>query len=94
MSYCVEYNPEFKKYYPTRMKRIRKPPVKLLLAAILIAVSVYILTGTGVFRILLPGDPQVTAAAFSDMVQRVGTGEPVSDAVHYFFRDVIVSGMN
>ena len=93
MSYRVEYNPELRRNYPQKMVRTLKVPVKLLLLGLAACVGTYILFGTGLFNLFIPGDPQVTVAAFSEMVQDVGAGEGVSEAVFHFFRNVVVPGV-
>jgi len=93
MSYCIEYNPELRKAYPKKREKLPVPSIKLLIICVLAFVGVYILFGTGLLKFLIPGDADVTVTAFSDMVQRVGTGENVSDAVFCFFKDVIGAGL-
>lgn len=94
MSYSVEYNPELRKYYPKKREKMPKPPFKLLLIGLVICVGVYVLFSTGFLELFIPGDSQVTVAAFSEMVQNVGAGEQVSDALFGFFRDVVIAGMD
>ena len=90
MSYCVEYNPELRKDYPMRTKQKRQLPIKLILSISLIA-AVYILASCGIFRHLIPGDPDKTTAAFSVMVEEIGEGERLKDAVVTFCREVITN---
>lgn len=92
MSYYVEYNPELKSQYPSITKREKKLPVKGILLLLLVAVAGYMLLSSGVLQFFVPGDPEVTTTAFSDLVERVGTGEPVREAVRTFFQEVIVNG--
>ena len=92
MSYCVEYSPELKKQYPSAPKAGRKKPNRLLIWVVVITLSVWGLFGSGLLHNLIPGDPAVTTAAFSDLVNGIGEGEPVQEAVFAFCRDVIVNG--
>ena len=92
MSYSVEYNPELHKYYPKKNRNTHTKAVRVLFVCAAIAVSIYFLNTANVLQMFLPGDRKVTAAAASDMVQRVRTGESVTDAVFCFFRDVVSGG--
>ena len=94
MSYSIEYNPELRKVYPKMREKPPVPPIKLFIICVLAFVGIYVLIATGLLKFLIPGDADVTVTAFSDMVQRVGTGENVSDAVFCFFKDVIQAGVD
>lgn len=43
-------------------------------------------------RILIPGDAEVTIAAFSSMVEQIQAGEPIGDAVTAFCGEIIENG--
>ena len=90
MSYCIEYNPELKKRYPTTKKRRGRPQffVVLLLA---ISVAAYIFIRHNIIRYIIPGDAEVTTAAFSTMVEKIGDGDSVGDAFFAFCRDIVDS---
>ena len=90
MSYFVEYDPELKSRYPTLQSVKRKFPIKGVVAAASVFAAVYILAGSGVLRHLIPGDPDVTAAAFFDMVDRIGAGESVQEAFIDFCKEIIL----
>lgn len=92
MGYRVEYNPELRKYYPRKYKNTHTKTVRFVFICAAIAASIYLLNTANVLELFLPGDRNVTATAASDMVQRVRTGESVTDAVFCFFRDVVSSG--
>lgn len=90
MSYSVEYNPELGRRYPaTRKKRGKSAGPVMILAAI--AVAMYTFVQSGLVRYLLPGDPEVTAAAFSMLVERVEAGEPVRESLLHFCEEIIVN---
>lgn len=91
MSYCVEYNPELNKKYPTINKH-RQRPTKKIVILLVIFVSAYIFVQSGFVRCLLPGNPDVTISAFSELVKRVGDGEPVKKAVVGFCEEIISNG--
>lgn len=58
-------------------------------AAFLILVHVFWPVGDEKLRnILIPGDPDVTVAAFSQMVDQLQCGDPLSDAVEGFCREI------
>ena len=87
MSYRVDYNPEMKKHYPSVIKIRKKLPVRpLLLSAVTIA-ACYGIFCSGVLRLLIPGDPAVTTAAFSGMADDIGAGESVRQAFLTFCKD-------
>lgn len=92
MSYTVEYNPELRKSYPMDHKRRRRMPVKALGVALAVIIILYALNTVGVLRMLIPGDPVVTAGAFSEMVEQVRSGQTVSEAIFSFLRNVIAGG--
>lgn len=91
MSYRVDYNPEMKNRYPTFIKIRKKLPIRpLLLSAVAIA-ACYGVFRSGVLRFLIPGDPAVTTAAFSGMVDDIGAGESVRQAFLTFCKEIIVN---
>ncbi len=91
MSYNVTYNPELNRKYPTERRSKNKP---LYIALILLGcfVAVYVLSQCGITHYLIPGDPEITTEAFSEMVARVSEGETVRNAVTEFCRKIINSG--
>lgn len=91
MSYCVEYNPEMRKRYPF-VKRIRnKNLVKVFLVSAAAIAAIYMIACSGVLRYFIPGDPEVTTAAFSLLLNEIGEGEPVREAFLSFCREIIVN---
>ena len=93
MSYCIEYNPELKRKYP-KVKMQRHIPTKKLIYLLIFFVVSYLFIQSKVYRYLLPGDPDVTISAFSALVERVGEGEPMKDAVYSFCEEIIMNGIN
>ena len=93
MSYTVEYNPELRDSYPMQYKKTVKFPTRALVVMTSVLVLLYTLKTTGLLSMFIPGDPSVTAGAFSSMVDQVRDGESVSEAVFTFFKDVILAGM-
>ncbi len=92
MSYSIQYSKELDKKYPAKHALKSLPGMKAVVIAVLIVVGIYVFASIGILRVLIPGDPEVTAAAVSCFVERVKTGEPVKDAVVLFFKDVVVNG--
>lgn len=90
MSYNITYNPDLKKRYPSVRKNKNKPlnTVWILLAGI---IAVYVLSRSDIMRYFIPGDPEITVEAFSTMVNRVGQGETVGNAVVDFCKQIIHS---
>lgn len=91
MSYRVDYNPEMKNRYPSFIKVKRKVPVRLLLMAAITITVCYGVFRSGLLRFLIPGDPAVTTAAFSGMVDDIGAGESVRQAFLTFCKEIIVN---
>ena len=91
MSYNITYNPDLKRRYPVRRKNKYKP-LNIVLILLICCVTVYGLTRSGILRYFIPGDPEITVAAFSTMVQRVGQGETVGNAVVEFCKEIINEG--
>lgn len=91
MSYHIDYNPETKNRYPTFVKTRREIPVRRLLLPIAVIMVCYGIISSGLLRYLIPGDPAVTTAAFSGMVDEIGTGESVRQAFLNFCKEIIVN---
>ena len=88
MSYQIQYEPEKNKIYPIRSGRKHNPTVGVLITVmLLVCLSVGLRTGW-----LIPGDPQVTSAAFSEMVDMLRQGETIQDAVTAFCTEVLEHG--
>ena len=90
MSYRVDYSPELSTQYPTRVKIPRKLPLRPILLSFAVILFCYGVYCTGVWKLLIPGDPAVTTAAFSGMVDDIGAGESVRQAFLTFCREIIV----
>lgn len=91
MGYCVEYNPEFKNRYPSVPRNRKRLPIGILIWGAAAVTAVYILVSSGVLRHLIPGDPNVTTAAFSLLVEEIAEGESVRDAFFAFCREIVVN---
>ena len=73
---------------------IRKTPGLKRLCIIIVAVificALYIGAQNGsLSRILLPGDPEITEAAISTLIENLQDGKTVADAVEVFCKEII-----
>lgn len=91
MSYCVEYNPELKNRYPIYERQRIKLPIRALFWSIAVIAMMYMVASGGLLQYLIPGDPDVTTAAFSTLVDEIGEGEPVREAFVEFCKEIIFS---
>ena len=92
MSYQIAYDPQENARYPQKIKPHRKWLVKWIISAIFIAAAGYIALSSNVLHYILPGDPEVTTVAFSQMIEQVRTGESVKDAIVCFVEQVVIHG--
>ena len=92
MSYSIAYDPQENARYPQKLKKQKKLPVKWILSATLLLVAGYIILRGNVLDYILPGDPEVTVAAFSQMVEQVKTGETVREALTSFVEQIVTQG--
>lgn len=90
MSYHVDYNPEMKYRYPIRIKIKKKFPIRSLLLSTATIAACYGIFRSGALRFLIPGNADVTSAAFSGMVEDIGGGESVRQALLTFCKEIIV----
>lgn len=72
-------------------KKIRKPRVKLVILVCSVLLLVGLLQIKSVQNFLIPGDPEVTKAAFTSFTQELRAGERLGDAITTFCRQVIES---
>ena len=91
MSYRVDYNPETKTRYPTYIKIRKKASIKPLLFAVVTITICYCIYRSNLLRYLIPGDPAVTTAAFSGMVDNIEAGKTVRQAFLEFCKEIIVN---
>lgn len=91
MSYCIEYNPELGKKYP-KVKFKRHLPIKKLVYLLAFFLASYMLIHNKLYQYFIPGNPEATVAAFSTMVERVGEGDSMKDAVFGFCHEILLNG--
>ena len=90
MSYQIQYESEKNKQYP--MERKSALPKRYLVGAIIVALVVSVISVPSVRELLIPGDPEVTGAAFSQMIDNLQEGDSVGEAVTAFCREIIQNG--
>ena len=88
MSYKINYDPtRMRRFYTVKSKKIPR----WLMAALGVVVAVLLLNHD--FRsLLIPGDPQVTASAFSELTQELAEGASIKNAVTAFCKQIIDNG--
>lgn len=91
MSYRVDYDPEMKNRYPSYIRIKRKLSVRPLLLFVAVIAACYGIFRSGLLRHFIPGDPAVTTAAFSGMMDDIGAGESVRQAFLEFCKEIIVN---
>jgi len=91
MSYYVEYNPELRKHYPPKRKKQNKPTVSIVIL-LTVAVAAYISVQSGLVRYLIPGNPEITTVAFSQLIEQVVSGKPIRQSVITFCEEIIANG--
>ena len=67
----------------------RKQRAFAIAAIISISLAVFCLAGG--IKLLLPGDPDVSAAALENMVEAIQNGETISDAVTAFCQEIMAN---
>ena len=72
-------------------KIVRKPNVKLAIFACFALLLVSLLQIKSVQNFFIPGDPEVTKAAFTSFTQELRAGKRLGDAITTFCRQVIES---
>lgn len=96
MGYCIEYNPNRNKKYPMHPTKKTKWMPKLLIAVSVVVIGIFILQRNEendfIKSCLYPGDPDVTAGAFSDMIQNIREGENVGESITDFCKEIIRNG--
>ncbi len=91
MAYKIDYIPVGRRQYATN----RKIPNWVISSAIILSLFVAFLALTvryGSADWLLPGDPNVTKAALTELIEELKAGEQFGDAVTAFCREVIHGG--
>ena len=91
MSYNIEYNPELHVRYPAFRIKKRRISVTAVFAVLFCVITGWIIAKNELLRFLIPGDPEVTAEAFSTMVDRIENGVPVGEGLLAFCEEIITN---
>ena len=88
MAYEISYGPVKTKQPKTRKNTPRSLILFLCTAALIIGLSI---TGSGdrILQWLIPGDSNVTSAAFSTMIENLRDGLPLYESVTAFCKEII-----
>lgn len=91
MGYRIQYNPEENKKYPSKLTSdVRQRWLIGIAIAVMLTLGLAGLNkGQTLKTWLLPGDPEVTEAALSSMVENIRSGESVEDAVTAFCLEIM-----
>lgn len=91
MGYRIVYNPETESKYPMMKQKpnMRKWPVLVLAASVLLITLVKPELREKAAEWILPGDPEVTKAAFNLMLDEIRSGDEISDAVTAFCKEIM-----
>jgi len=88
VGYLIRYDPENDKKYPIH-KHTRRQTVLVLGCVIALLIGLMAIWSQELRMLLIPGDPYVTQAAFTEMVSEVRQGEPVLETVTAFCRQIL-----
>ena len=89
MAYQIQYKTVGHKKYAKYKPSFRKPGKRfwvLLAAAILLITA---LAGEPIKRFLLPGNPEITEQALSDMLEDLQAGAPLGETVTAFCVEIL-----
>ena len=89
MSYKVQYHPELNGKYPGSSASHKRSGTKIIILSLLAIFVGTLFVKNDILQYLIPGNPEVTAAAFATLVNEVGEGESVTEAIMHFCNDII-----
>lgn len=87
MAYQITYGPVKRKKEKQSIKNWKIPLIVFL--AVLLVSSLGALFREELLSFLLPGDPEVTAAALQTMAQQIGEGQRITDALTCFCQEIV-----
>lgn len=82
MGYRIAYSTETSHKFP---EQIRKNRPLLWVAAAALAIGLL----AGGWKLILPGDPEVTGTALAGLAEDIRAGEPLGQAVTAFCREIV-----
>lgn len=91
MGYRIEYDSGSRKWQAERFRWGRMwAMAAVCLLLFLVLTNLFWPQGAGMLRrLLIPGDPEVTAQAFAQMVDGLRAGEDASECVTAFCREIL-----
>ena len=93
MGYKINYLPQGDMIIYKR-KRQRVGTKKVGYVGTILVIIAVLLAGIqkeNVLRLIIPGDPEVTKAAFSEMTEELKRGESMQDALTAFCRSILLT---
>lgn len=93
MGYRIAYENIGKFPQPQRKKRTGIFTAVVVILFVLCAITIKTVGLQWVQEVLLPGDPDVTAAALENMVADLRSGEGIVEAVKTFCEDIMRNGL-
>ncbi len=92
MGYRIAYSSIGKRLKRNRKKSTAVVAVLVIMILVIGAIAVKSIGLTWVKEVLLPGDPNVTAAALEDLAENLRNGESIGDAIRVFCQEIIEHG--
>ena len=91
MGYTIQYGPAGNAETAWYAKRRKKSGAVLVVCVLVIVFAVLALSGNfeQIKNYLIPGDPEVTKAAFAQFTEDIRQGDTVGDAITAFCREII-----
>ena len=88
MAYKIHYSPESKARYPVKIET-QHFSFLFWLTTVIVLASVIWIRFNGLPDFLIPGDPQVTKAAASMMIDKMQSGSTLNDALTVFCKEIL-----
>ena len=88
MSYQIQYSPQMQRKYPTR-KPSRKIHWNRWIVVIFLLAAGFWTKTNGIPDILIPGNPEITRLAASNLVENLREGERVEEAFAVFCQQIL-----
>ena len=89
MSYQIQYSPQMRRKYPAK-KPVWKIHWKRWIVVIFLLSAGFWAKTNGIPDVLIPGDPEITRLAASNLVENLRDGERVEEAFAVFCQQILV----
>ena len=89
MGYRISYDNERMQIEQESGRHTYSRLISVLVVCLLVLGSLKLIGWDSLKNYVLPGDPELTEAAFTDMVESIRAGESVTDAVTAFCVEII-----